>query len=104
MTTSPASRPTFSFDDALAAIADYATALRSDSPSTDSTLDAMQLELDRMLAHDDIDPDDAPLDPDFSTFPSSAYRSINPTLADSADRDALADLTAITSHLFNLRP
>jgi hypothetical protein len=99
---------TFSFDDALAAIADYALALRSDSTASDSTLDDLQFALDCMLSHDDLayDPDyaDDLRDPDFDTFPSAAYRSLNPALADRANDDAMTDLRAISSSLFNLRP
>lgn len=102
-------RPTFTFDDALAAIADYALALRDDSDATDSTLDELQYELDRRLDHDasaplDADDPDDRLHPDFATFPSATYYSISPELATRAAIDDLASLRTIADRLFAMRP
>lgn len=113
-------RSTFSYDDALLAIALFALALR-DSPidptdidcainATDSTLDEMQLDLDSMLDHDAldfIDDDDLALDPDFSTFPSAIYRDLSDAAranADAANADAMMRLSRIALDLANLRP
>jgi hypothetical protein len=102
-------RPTFAYDDALRAIADYALALRSDSTATDSTLDDLQYDLDRMLDHDAIldfadDDDDDCLDPDFSTFPSAIYAHLAPDTAATANADAMMRLRRLADDLFNLRP
>lgn len=104
----PTPRSTFAYDDALAAIAAYALALRSDSDATDSTLDDLAYDLDTMLDHDALlDDDDDALDPDFSTFPSAIYRDLSDTAratADAANADAMMRLSRIALDLFNLRP
>lgn len=102
MTTS-----TFTLDDALTALADYALALRSDSTATDSSLDEYQYELDRMLDHDSTKPlDDEPddrLHPDFSTFTSASFAEIAPELS---MRSILLELDALRTAslaLFQIR-
>lgn len=114
MTNRPIDPNTFSFDDALLAIALYALALRDDpidptdidyaSRATDSTLDDLQYDLDTML---DPDSTDDPMTPDFSRFPSAIYRDLSPTAratADDANADAMMRLSRIALDLFNLRP
>lgn len=102
-------RPTFSFDDALTAISEYALALRSDSTASDSTLDELQRDLDLMLDHDasaPLDPsdDDDRLHPDFSTFPSATFYSIAPELATRTAIDDLNSLRRAANALFSTRP
>lgn len=103
MTTS-----TFTLDDALAAISAYALALRSDSTASDSTLDDLQYDLDRMLDHDSTKPlDDEPddrLHPDFATFNAATFAEIAPELS---MRSILLELDALRTAadaLFQIRP
>jgi hypothetical protein len=108
MINQPITRPTFTFDDALAAISAYALALRTDSDATDSTLDELQRDLDLMLDHDATAPldadDDDRLHPDFATFPSAEYYSIAPELATRAALDDLNSLRTAANALFATRP
>lgn len=78
----------FSFNDALTALADYALALRTDSNAADSTLDHLHMTIDDIINFDNLDP---------TTFPNY---DIDP--ADAID--GLASLHTIAEHLFSLRP
>lgn len=94
------------FDDIMTRISDYALALRSDSPATDSTLDALQRDLDLIFAHDQFDADkhDDLLTPDRATFDAYCFHDINAELSDSTIDRQIAELAQISNLLFDMRP